>query len=291
MRVAAKKKKIVATKQLGASRCALAPNIEKLKNKSCFKIGIASRVRGVVGCNNCMKPRCIYSLSAVSQMKAPLPQPDSDNVSTGTTSQEYISFVKDRLHDAMESSIFICGMAPLDPDDPCYDIFQCDTSLDCDTHVEADFYVSGIEPNRKDICCHCAGVSNSPVELNPSLKAPIGPYSVVLPICKACLDDGYNIIVRAARQNANAKQAKIQIENARELAREELSTVEIMEEMAAQDIGSGEAIVAEPIVCTKKTQRKARYANVIQPPAHVCLCTASCDIVDVHIQEDKSSRR
>jgi len=67
LRVAAKKKKSVANKQLGASRCALAPNIEKLKNTSCFKIGFASRVRGVLGYNNCMKPRCIYFLSAISQ--------------------------------------------------------------------------------------------------------------------------------------------------------------------------------------------------------------------------------
>ena len=59
LRIAAKKKKKAATQQLAASRCALAPNIEKLKNKTCFKIGIALRVRGVVGCNNCMKPRCI----------------------------------------------------------------------------------------------------------------------------------------------------------------------------------------------------------------------------------------
>ncbi len=73
------------------------------------------------------------------------------------------------------------------------------------------FHVYGIEPSQKEICCHCAGVCDSPIELNPSLKAPIGPYSVVLPICKACLDDGFNIIVRAARQTANAKQAKMQL--------------------------------------------------------------------------------
>jgi hypothetical protein len=74
-------------------------------------------------------------------MKAPLPPFGCDDVSTGATSQEYISFVKDRLHDAMESSIFVCGMASLDPDDPCHGIFLCDTSLDCDTHMEAEFYV------------------------------------------------------------------------------------------------------------------------------------------------------
>jgi len=142
-------------------------------------------------------------------MKAPLSQPDFYNVSTGATSQEYISLVKNRLHDAMKSSIFICGMAPLDHDDPCYGIFQCVISLDCETHVEADFYVSGTELSREKICCHCAGVFNSPIELNSSLKDPIGPYSVVLSVCKACFDDGYNTIVRAARQNENAKQANM----------------------------------------------------------------------------------
>ena len=103
---------------------------------------------------------------------------------------------------------------------------------------------------------------------------------MVLSICKACRGDTYNIIVRAARQNANATLAKMQIENDRELAREELATTEIMEEMAAQDnIGSGEAIVAEPSVCTKKTHRKAMYANVVHPHAHICLFTARSDIV------------
>ena len=168
MSVAVKKKKMVAIKQRGASRFALAPNIEKLKDIACFKIGIASRVRGIVGYNNCMKSPCIHSLPAVCHMKDPLPQPDSDNVSTGSTSQEYISFVKDRLHDAMDSSIFICGLDPLDPDDPCYGIFQRDISLDCETHVEAVFYVSGIEPSRNDICCHWAGVCDSRIELNSS---------------------------------------------------------------------------------------------------------------------------
>ncbi len=62
-----------------------------------------------------------------------------------------------------------------------------------------------------------------------------------------------------------------------------------MEEMAAQDVGSGEAVVVEPIVCTKKTHRKARYTNFVYPHAHICLFTARSDIVDVHIHEDKSS--
>ena len=45
----------------------------------------------------------------------------------------------------MDSPIFTCGMAPLDPDDPCFALFHCDPSLECDTHVEPEFYTSRIE--------------------------------------------------------------------------------------------------------------------------------------------------
>jgi hypothetical protein len=73
LRIAAKKKKKAATQKLASSRCALAPNIERLKKKTCFKIGMASRVRGVVGRNDYINPRCIYSFSAIFNMKVPLP--------------------------------------------------------------------------------------------------------------------------------------------------------------------------------------------------------------------------
>jgi hypothetical protein len=59
------------------------------------------------------------------------------------------------------------------------------------------------------------------IELNSTLKAPDGPYSVVLPICKMCLDNGCHIIVRGARQNAEVKQAKLDIKAAREARRQE----------------------------------------------------------------------
>ncbi len=109
---------------------------------------------------------------------------------------------KERLHDATDSLIFISGMAPLDPDDPFYNIFHGDPSLDCNSHIEADFYMSRIMLKRIVICCHCAGEFGSPVELNSHLKAPEGPYYVMLPTCMICLENSCNIIVRTAKQNA-----------------------------------------------------------------------------------------
>jgi hypothetical protein len=79
------------------------------------------------------------------------------------------------IHDAMESTIssYMCGMAAFDLDDPCYEIFHCDPSLECDTHLESEYYVSRIQPSRLVMCCHCAGTMlDSPVEMNTHLMAP-----------------------------------------------------------------------------------------------------------------------
>ena len=149
---------------------------------------------------------------------------------------EYRAMVKDRLHDAMESTIFMCGMAALDFDYPCYDILLCDPSLECDTIVEPEFYVSRIQPGRMVLCCHCAGtLPDSPIEMNSHLKALEGPYSIVLPICKACMDSGCHIIVRNARQNSTAKQAKLDAKHAREVARQENAVVENAPNVVVED--------------------------------------------------------
>ncbi len=135
--------------------------------------------------------------------------------------------VKDKLHDAMDSTIYMYGMAALDLDDPGYNMFLCDPSLECDTIVEPEFYVSRIQPRRVVLCCHCAGtVPDPPIELNTRLKAPEGPYSVVLSICKACMDSGCRIIVRNARANTAAKQATLDAKRARKVERKKNVNVE-----------------------------------------------------------------
>jgi len=205
LRDVAKQRKTTTSQQLPASRVAQGPIITNLKNKSNFKIGVALKVQGVVECNRCHKPLCIYSRSAISRMKPPLPPPSLDDTPSEPLTSQQVNdcqaMVKDMLNDAVESTIFMCGMVALDLDDPCYDLFRFDPSLDCDTHVESEFYVSRIQPKRVVLCYHCAGTMlDSPIQLNTHLKAPEGPYSIVLPICKACIDSGCHIIVRSARR-------------------------------------------------------------------------------------------
>ena len=84
--------------------------------------------------------------------------------------------------------------------------------MDCTTHIEADFYTTKIHLARVELCCHCAGEFEFPVEKNTSLRAPPeGPYFIGLPICQVCLENGCNMIVRAARRHARAKQAILDV--------------------------------------------------------------------------------
>ena len=138
-----------------------------MKNKSPFKIATTLRACGVVDCKSCLKPRCIYSLFVVSQMKPSSPhviQSNHDQIAPIVSKEEtqnYRDLAKDKLRDAMESIIFVCGMAPMYSDDPMYEIVLCDPSLDCNTHIDADFYTARIRHGRIELCCHCAGEFNS----------------------------------------------------------------------------------------------------------------------------------
>jgi hypothetical protein len=73
---AIKKKAAMAASKSGVARAtsSMAYTITKLKNKTDFKIGILNRVRAVVVCKDCLKPRCIYSLSCFSHIKPPPPK-------------------------------------------------------------------------------------------------------------------------------------------------------------------------------------------------------------------------
>ena len=103
-------------------------------------------------------------------MKPPLPQESMDYAFFDEV-QKYNAMAKVRLLDAMEATIFMCGMAPLNSDDPCHAIHHRDPSLNCDTHIESEFYTFKIHLGRINIWCHCAGTNESPVNLNSSLKA------------------------------------------------------------------------------------------------------------------------
>jgi len=127
---------------------------------------------------------------------------------------------------------------------------------------------------------------DSLVELHTHLKAPQGPYRIVLPICKACLGSGCHIIVHHARQNATAKQAKLDAERARGTLRQERATTNSAKDATngvdpSVVAGGEEEQVAEEVeeeraTAPRRSRRKTRNANprYVEHVLLVALCFA-----------------
>ena len=75
----------------------------------------------------------------MSNMRLPLPPLINDerveDPHTIQSVKQYQATAKARLNDVTISLIYMCGMAPLDPDDLIYDVFLADPSLDCDQYA------------------------------------------------------------------------------------------------------------------------------------------------------------
>jgi len=101
-----------------------------------------------------------------------------------------------------------------------------------------------------------------------------------------CLDSGCIIVVRAARQNANAKQSRMDADRAREVLREEVAAVRalILPEGASE--GGATTSTAEQVqeqphqavdVCPPPMKKRvvrstrSRYVTFRRPRAHICL--------------------
>jgi len=82
---------------------------------------------------------------------------------------------------------------------------------------------------------------------------------VVLPICKACLDNGCNIVVCAVRQNAKAKHARVEVDRDREALRAEVLAVDEAREVAVATTTSEEV---QTLPKTKRNIRSTRSRYV-----------------------------
>jgi len=176
------------------------------------------------------------------------------------------------------SPIYIYGMAPLDFDDSFYVIFLTDPacSLDCDTHIEAEGYVSRVEHTRFEICCEFVGVLVSPIGSTTHLKALEGPYSIVLPKCKACTKSCCHVIVRSTRSNAKAMHAIVEHAIAREaIPIIHLNTVESLGQESARKGNNNTTTtpIIEP-VATSTTSPKV-LSSAITPTRTLAMTTTN----------------
>ena len=172
-------------------------------SKQVNKAFTVSHVRGVVECNECMKPRCVFSVDAPNRMK---PTTGIDGIEpTREEIKACREYAVEQLEVAMGNPIYICGMQPLEPDNPMHKLIISRDGLECHDHVEFDYYshpYHNAEWFKATICAYCAGSSGHDGVVDEHLREE---WKSLLPVCQACRDDGALPLTRTRKRNGSAK--------------------------------------------------------------------------------------
>lgn len=125
----------------------------------------AQHARAVVSCEECAKPRVIYSMRLLS-------------------SRHQASLAEALSDDSLE---FTCGSHILEPTHVLAATVQVRLALSCGDPLELAYYQASF--GRQDLCAHCGGPQGT---VSPEL---IKQFKTVLPCCLTCVSAGKKHIV------------------------------------------------------------------------------------------------
>ena len=113
------------------------------------------RVRGVVNCFRCCKPRCIYAQKQLSSR------------------ERYL------LEELTANNVFSCGSPLLPPIHPLGERISMRLFHSCEDPVEVAFYCSYLDSSN--VCCYCG---SSDKKIREELALPRRQH--LLPVCEQC---------------------------------------------------------------------------------------------------------
>lgn len=122
---------------------------------------VCGKVRGIITCGSCCKPRCIYSPSVLTLKQL-----------------EEITRVKD-------SNLYTCGSALFPPDSVCIFLRE---ALVCSSYIEAQYY-SSVLVHFPPVCYYC-GVGEEALVNSDDIKELKKSFAIVYLICFLCLSEG-----------------------------------------------------------------------------------------------------
>ena len=92
-----------------------------------------NHIRGVVECKECQKPRCLFSIDAPNRMK---PTTIDGVEPTNEEIKACREYAMQQLEAASENPLYVCGMQPLEPDNPMHKLIIARDGLECHDLVE-----------------------------------------------------------------------------------------------------------------------------------------------------------
>lgn len=144
---------------------------------------MGTRVREVIRCGECIRPRCIYSAAKLT------PQDSS------------------AVRHQKEEDIYTCG-SPLFPETShYYDSIVMREGLTCLSPVKVNYF-AGKTISFPEVCFHCGTKEN--ISLDDSIQMLKRRYTTVRPICSACQAAGREPAVRGETNVGEVSKDKIE---------------------------------------------------------------------------------
>ena len=125
---------------------------------------VSSKVRCIMTCNECFKPRCVYSKSKL-------------------TKAEQVA-----LKEVRESNLYLCGSSIFIPDSPYYDSVCVKESLNCGDPIELSYYSAALV--RFPLVCYWCGMPEESLVRDAEYKELEKNFQIVHAICMLCKHDG-----------------------------------------------------------------------------------------------------
>jgi len=156
----------------------------------------------VVKCKDCMKPRCLYSLTSPNRMKPHAVQGEAEpTVHAIRLCRKYVIH---KFQEAQENEIYVCGMHSFDADDPMHGVIINRNGLECHQPMEFDYYQAKVVAtwSNANLCAdYCAGSSGAKEYVDERLTQE---WRSVLPVCPSCRADGALPFAQTKRRNGEA---------------------------------------------------------------------------------------
>jgi len=222
------------------------------------KITQGKYIRGVVSCKDCMKPRCIYSVTSPNNMK-PHPTDGASQPRTTTTllCREYDV---QQFESAENNAPYVCGMQPFDADDIMHGVIVTREGLECHHPVEFEYYSDPKQTTAwfdAALCAYCTGFSGAKGFIEDHLSIE---WKSVLPVCQLCRADGALPLARTKRRNGEA--------NARRAQRDQLTSPATQASVDCDAISppSEATDISPPSNATRTSKRGRKQSNLAARP-------------------------
>ena len=136
----------------------------KEADKENKKLLIGGKMRSIIVCSVCNKPRCVYAAANLASAE------------------------KNHLKCLAETQVYTCGSILFPPESPLHRTIVCRQTLTCQSPMETHYY-SGVATTFPPVCWFCA--SREEMLTNDEFMDGLrSQYAVVRPICFLCRSNG-----------------------------------------------------------------------------------------------------